>query len=134
MCFRYGKEGIPDKIDHLGTLIPLGTVDFYPNYGYDQPGAIGVIGVLDHRRAFEYFIYSIKNKGKFQTNTVLADTPDYCQPVEETKIVPETSEMGYYAEEYSTSGLHYVDVDFWPRRNVVSQLGILFGCSSSKYN
>src|SRR6185437_15598028 len=29
-------------VNHYGTLIPLGTIDFYPNYGYKQPGAIGL--------------------------------------------------------------------------------------------
>ncbi|CAG2122127.1 unnamed protein product, partial [Medioppia subpectinata] len=28
-------------VNHYGTLIPLGTIDFYPNYGYKQPGAQG---------------------------------------------------------------------------------------------
>jgi len=89
-------------IKYLGTILPLGTVDFYPNFGCSQPtkdkpevksnklgfssdsmknqecqtdGYFKTLGKISHNRAYEYFIWSISNPNKFKTNLMLKETP-----------------------------------------------------------
>ena len=103
--------------NHFGTLIPLGTIDFYPNWGCEQPG----IEVLDisgsHTRAVDLFTWSIKNPKKFITNEVLDHAPEYEKPVKKTCIVKYTeAQMGYFADKHAQKGLFYVktnDRDPW---------------------
>ncbi|CAG2182613.1 unnamed protein product, partial [Oppiella nova] len=64
-------------VNHYGTLIPLGTIDFYPNYGYKQPGAIGLHIAGSHTRAIDLFIWSIANPGKFRTYELLDGVPEF---------------------------------------------------------
>ncbi|XP_070562322.1 phospholipase A1-like [Ptychodera flava] len=94
-----GAKFIP--VNHLGTLIPLGTVDFYPNYGYDQLG-------IDHARVLDYYSFSIKNPGVLTTSRILDGTPDYENPVTKTKL-GEPAEMGYHCKE-SSRGLYYIAI------------------------
>jgi len=48
----------------LAFVQPMGTVDFYPNKGRDQPGCEGlpdIGGACSHSRCYEYFSESIQN-------------------------------------------------------------------------
>ncbi|XP_077987052.1 pancreatic lipase-related protein 2-like [Glandiceps talaboti] len=96
--------------DHYGSIVPCGTVDFYPNFGYQQPGrnAFDIAG--SHHSAIDYFIWSIPNPGKFATNQVLAGTPAYMKPVSKAKQVKETAEMGYHTLTHH-SGLYYLETN-----------------------
>ncbi|KAJ6225148.1 hypothetical protein RDWZM_003693 [Blomia tropicalis] len=85
-------------VNHYGSLIPIGTFDFYPNYGYHQPGAGTFTVAGSHLRSLELFAWSISNPGKFMTSIVLGETPDFDQPVEKTRDGGFTVEMGYHAD------------------------------------
>jgi hypothetical protein len=85
-------------VNHYGTLIPLGTVDFYPNYGYCQPGAGEFKIAGSHLRSIDLFTWSISNVGKFRTYDLLDGTPEFEKPVKKTKRDPICAEMGYYAD------------------------------------
>lgn len=120
---------------YCGTLIPLGTIDFYPNFGWSQPtkgtpkakslpkndgiSGLGADGV-SHKRAHEYFIWSISNRHKFKTNLVLDESPRVDKifhgaypnvtSVHKVKWVATTAEMGYYADKVKSinPGNYYV--------------------------
>lgn len=97
-------------VNHYGTLIPLGTVDFYPNFGYRQPG-IGHFTIAgSHHRSIELFIWSIENSGQFVTNAVLDGTPAFEDPVEKVKYESDKIEMGFHFDE-SQSGLFYLETN-----------------------
>ncbi len=85
-------------VNHYGTLIPLGTVDFYPNYGYHQPGAGGFTIAGSHMRSIDLFTWSISNSGKFTTYDLLDGTPEFEKPVKKVKRDAFSAEMGYYAD------------------------------------
>lgn len=95
-------------VNHYGTLIPLGKIDFYPNWGYNQPGAGYFTIAGSHHRAIEVFLWSITNPGKLVTNTVLVGRPDFEKPVKEVKYVVENVEMGYHFDE-KCEGLFYIE-------------------------
>lgn len=89
-------------VNHYGSLVPIGTVDFYPNYGWKQPGA-GLFEVAgSHTRATELFQWSIRNPGKFVTNLVLSTVPRFEEPANSSVRCGFNVEMGYYA----TSNVH----------------------------
>ena len=83
-------------VNHYGTLIPLGTIDFYPNYGYRQPGSGGFQLAGSHIRAIDLFIWSIANPGKFRTCDVLDGKPEFEKPVKTLKKDLKCVEMGYH--------------------------------------
>lgn len=88
-------------VNHYGSLIPIGTIDFYPNFGFHQPGA-GTFKVAgSHLRALELFEWSIDNPGKFLTNQVLVGVPDFDDPVTKAGFTIHKVEMGYYADKYA---------------------------------
>ena len=92
---------------HYGTLIPLGHMDFYPNYGYDQPG-IGLHIAGSHERSYELFIWSITNPGKFRTQDLCRTRPDYEKPCDKF-VKGEIGEMGFYADtSRSRSGNYFI--------------------------
>ncbi|XP_070564507.1 phospholipase A1-like [Ptychodera flava] len=93
-------------VNHFGTLIPLGDVDFYPNYGTEQPGCSSIGG--SHSRVLDYYNYTIKNHGVLTANQVLDGTPGYEKQVKKTKR-GRPAEMGYYCEE-SSRGLYYISI------------------------
>lgn len=100
-------------VNHYGTLIPLGKIDFYPNWGYSQPGA-GIFTIAgSHHRAIEYFLWSITNPGKMTTNTALVQKPEFEKPVKEVKYVVEHVEMGYHFSE-TCEGLFYLETESEP--------------------
>lgn len=109
-------------VPYFGTLVPLGSIDFYPNYGWNQPnyddspekphmveseaerkediGSYDSHGfTVSHRRVIDYFIWSIDNKAKFATNLVLEEHPCVDKAVHRLRFVAEHREMGYYADE-----------------------------------
>lgn len=90
-------------IPYFGTLVPLGKIDFYPNYGWNQPSTDERANVKpmmarnprnnskkfvksnspygynmseSHSRAIEFFRWSIENPGKFRTYLQLEQAPD----------------------------------------------------------
>ncbi|XP_070571895.1 pancreatic lipase-related protein 2-like [Ptychodera flava] len=93
-------------VNHFGTLIPLGDVDFYPNYGTEQPGCSGIGG--SHSRVLDYYNYTIKHPGVLTTNQVLDGTPGYEKPVKKTKR-GRPAEMGYYCKR-GYNGLYYISL------------------------
>ena len=103
---------------HFGTLIPCGTIDFYPNFGLaPQPGCKRRVPDLaaSHQRAIEYFIKSIKEPDAFKTNQELAEKPEPENPVQDVKKANKNiAQMGYYADKGQiTKGLFYVNVNDW---------------------
>ena len=85
-------------VNHYGSLIPIGTLDFYPNFGYHQPGAGTFTVAGSHLRSLELFAWSITNPGKLLTSDVLAGTPDFDLPVDKAMPGQFQVEMGYYAK------------------------------------
>jgi hypothetical protein len=88
-------------VNYYGTLIPLGTIDFYPNFGHSQPRCEGLNYwkfSCNHSRAIYLFIWSISNRGKFKTYLKLKGEPGYMNPVNEHIEVESPAEMGYYAD------------------------------------
>ena len=77
-------------------------MDFYPNYGYHQPGAGTFTVAGSHLRALELFAWSIakENEGKFVTSDVLASTPDFDDPVDKSMPGKYQVEMGFYADHW----------------------------------
>ena len=103
-------------MNHYGTLLPWGTIDFYPNYGISpQPGCSdinpGEIG-KSHGRAIDYFTWSIANKEKFITNKELIEKPEYEKPVKKYKT-SNIAQMGYWATD-KVKGCYYVHVNAEP--------------------
>ena len=95
---------------HYGTLLPLGTIDFYPNWGGEQPGVSYGSGMHgeDHHRAIAYFQWSIKHPTKFITNQVLTETPTYTNIKKETRRIGAKAQMGYFANYRKHDGLFYL--------------------------
>ncbi|OTF75416.1 Pancreatic triacylglycerol lipase-like protein [Euroglyphus maynei] len=87
-------------VNHYGSLVPIGTLDFYPNYGYHQPGAGTFTVAGSHLRSLELFEWSITNPHKFLTEKVLSSTPDFDDPVNENEPTKYTAEMGFYADRW----------------------------------
>src|SRR5699024_9967156 len=73
-------------VNHYGSLVPIGTLDFYPNFGYHQPGAGTFTLAGSHLRSLELFAWSISNPDRFLTSDVLAGTPAFDEPVD--KAIP----------------------------------------------
>lgn len=90
-------------IPYFGTILSLGTIDFYPNYGFGSRRSLG-----NHALAHELFTWSIKNPGKLETAQKLNKDGSI------TKLVPagvkvnacmktvqktRAAEMGYFADQ-----------------------------------
>ncbi len=103
-----------ELINHYGTLIPFGTIDFYPNYGYEQPGCHSTSE--NHHRSVSLYIWSITNPGQFITNLFLKQVPTYDTPVPSTKKVNQYAEMGYYADltNLTQTGSWYIETSAAP--------------------
>lgn len=52
-------ECIHTNGDSLGLLEPFCTVDFYPNFGVNQPGCSIMLDLCSHSRAWQYFAESL---------------------------------------------------------------------------
>lgn len=79
--FKYNKESerlaptdanyvevIHTNSDDMGFLTPLGTADFYPNWGYSKIGRMPgcLLSSCSHSRAVDYFAESIMNPYAFE--------------------------------------------------------------------
>ena len=113
------------SVPYFGTLVPLGTIDFYPNFGWSQPtydkpdqkpymvtqkaepkGPLSKYGsgfTISHTRALEYFIWSIDNRDKFRTKLILEGAPDVVTAVHRVKCVAVETEMGYFADQHENN-------------------------------
>ena len=90
---------IPPQM-HFGTLLRLGHIDFYPNWGRRmQPGCGRTMVACSHSRAIDLYIWSIAHPGPFVTNQIvhgaitwdkITDVPGFTQD--------QDAEMGYYAD------------------------------------
>ena len=95
---------------YFGTYLPLGSVDFYPNYGFHQKQVFDVEkervvsprGDISksHSRAIDFFIWSINRKNVFKTNRVLLERPDVESICYETRKSQFCLQMGYNADHY----------------------------------
>jgi hypothetical protein len=103
---------------YFGTLLPLGTIDFYPNFGHSTTKS--KFNIDNHILAYKCFIWSIKNKGKFKTGKVLDGTPTIklhpgvvtVNPIYKTKNVIKEAEMGYYADQViGLDGNYYLKIN-----------------------
>lgn len=97
-------------INKYGTLKPCGTLDFYVNYGFDQPNAADFTNAGSHLRAIELFAWSIENGGELRSQFVLNPAPDVDKPVKKAKRVVQPAEMGYHADGKPT-GCYYMETN-----------------------
>lgn len=105
------------RLPYYGTIIPLGTIDFYPNYGFGtKRDAYG-----NHILAYELFTWSINNQGKFKTRHELETKGaivifPFRVKVKACKAFKKPSgleaEMGYFANKVSAQvGNWYVPIN-----------------------
>lgn len=115
-------------VPYFGTLVPLGKIDFYPNYGWNQPtidrsfnhkpdievdsnnrkvaqpSPLGGAISDSHGRAVEYFLWSIAHKGAFRTQLQLESDPDVEHAVHRVKRTHEPDdievEMGFHTDQH----------------------------------
>lgn len=105
-------QAIISPTNHYGTFIPLGDIDFYPNWGHSQPGCSIVNIIGSHLRAIDYYTWSITNPGKFVTDKKLVETPGYMEPAKTwSSLDNETVEMGYYCKSNSPHGNYYLQTN-----------------------
>lgn len=107
---EFRSSELHSLINKYGTLKPCGTLDFYVNYGYDQPGASPFTEAGNHLRAIELFAWSIENPGELRTQFVLASAPEVDKPVTKTKRVVIPAELGYHADSKPT-GNYYLQTN-----------------------
>lgn len=100
-------QSITAPTNHYGTLIPMGTVDFYPNWGHSQPGCEMFSFIGSHNRAFSLFTQTIFRAGKFRTNLKVKECPTYMNIKHEYVQVEEEVEMGFYCE--GGQGMYYIE-------------------------
>lgn len=120
-------------IPYYGTLVPLGDIDFYPNFGWNQPSDDGKINAKpkiqrdrydnkvpmpskygafiseSHGRAIDFFIWSIQNPGRFRTHQQLETEPGIERAVHRIiSTLPEHGievEMGYHLDSFIQKNL-----------------------------
>lgn len=103
-------------LPYFGTILPLGSIDFYYNYGFGTTSD----SLRNRALAHELFIWSITNPGKLQTCQELVEdgliTP-YPVGIEvnaslETRYRKGKAEMGYFADTVShQSGNWHVPIN-----------------------
>lgn len=117
-----------NDVPYFGTLVPLGKIDFYPNYGWNQPttddnssskptirmdqfqkkiaeaSPYGGNITESHGRALDYFLWSINNQSAFRTHLKLDGIPDMNKPVHRLVATDFEhnieAEMGYHCDTY----------------------------------
>ncbi|CAL8139644.1 unnamed protein product [Orchesella dallaii] len=102
-------QSITAPTNHYGTLVPMGTVDFYPNWGHSQPGCENFSFIGSHNRAFELFTWTVFRPGKFKTNMKLKDSPTYMTIKKDVFPDEEETEMGFYCD--GGKGNYYIEVN-----------------------
>ncbi len=104
-------QALTSPTNHFGTLVPMGNLDFYPNWGHSQPGCVNFSVIGSHNRSFELFTESISKPGRFLTNMKLVKEPAFMSITEEVEIVggPEV-EMGFHCSG-GAKGNFYIEVD-----------------------
>lgn len=117
-------------LPYFGTLVPMGLVDFYPNYGWNQPSKdrsrsekpdlemdakhhkvaqpspYGGYISDSHGRAIDFFLWSVGHRGAFRTHLKLDGEPDVESAVH--RIITTgvngreevTAEMGYFCDRF----------------------------------
>lgn len=117
-------------VGNVGTLKPMGHVDFYPNAGAWQPGCKldaykkrGIIdGIIDklfpenlspicsHYRAVRFFIDSLKSENicSYVTQTMCEDAYKLPGSCNESESDVDIQSMGYSANKFSGRGKYYL--------------------------
>ena len=90
---------IPPQM-HFGTLLRLGHIDFYPNWGRRmQPGCGRTMVACSHSRAIDLYIWSIAHPGRFATNQLVEGTISWDKITDIPGFTQnQYAEMGYYAD------------------------------------
>ncbi|ODM97890.1 Pancreatic triacylglycerol lipase, partial [Orchesella cincta] len=105
--------------NHYGTLVPLGSIDFYPRYGQVPPVTNPLDIYRSHERAVDLFILSITHQGLFRTNETLDGSPGIGQLIA-TRQVSVTAEMGYWANAAFIPGATDSRVNFYVNQEIMS--------------
>jgi len=100
-------DGFHKALLPLGTLLPMGHVDFYPNYGGNQQGTLHADVAHSHSMAYEFYIKSVESKSIFKATCVLKETPSN-GPCKVVKKANAAAQMGFWCET-SSRGLYYLD-------------------------
>lgn len=114
-------NGEPNIVMNLGTMKPLGHVDFYPNGGGDQPGClldplkydeyeeadslVDLMPACSHFRAVLYFLESIKTPC-FHARLICTDPSNMPGSCSSSAIPLQT--MGFSSGAYPTKGIFYL--------------------------
>ena len=97
-----------------GRFEPMGTIDFYPNYGYLQPSTASKIAevAFSHERSHVLFTRSIGHKGKLKTKERFEVAPSGSKKNPKHKASTAAVEMGYYADAGGNipTGLYYIKI------------------------
>lgn len=95
-----------NPVGHYGTLLSSGHLDFYPNWGYQQPFWWDLLGpsfyfnpfgILSHQRSHELFTWSVSNPDKFVTSVRILGQPSLEAPPTKSERSEMIVEMGFHA-------------------------------------
>lgn len=104
-----GTQALISPTNHYGTLIPLGDIDFYPNWGHTQPGTSSSLNIIaSHLRSIDLFIASIQNPRKFITTAKLVEIPSYMEPAKTIQEEEQVAEMGFHCKQNGPRGNYYL--------------------------
>lgn len=136
--FKYNKESerlaptdadyvevIHTNCDDMGFLTPLGTADFYPNWGFDKIGRMpGCLrSSCSHARAVEYFAESIMNPYAFEASkcdSFESMRDGRCQMEEDQNIV-KAYMGGIQMESGKSAGVFYLKTNKYAPYGMSSQ-------------
>ena len=108
---KFRSPDMLSLINHYGTLRPLGSLDIYVNYGYDQPNAADFTNAGNHMRAVELFMWSIDNPGELKTQWTLDPPPDVDKPSTKLKRVVINAELGYHCNDNRAMGNYFLETN-----------------------
>lgn len=93
---------------NLGFGNPIGQSDFYPNFGYSQPGCgIDLTGSCAHGRAYEFFAESIYNPNFVAQGCTSANDIRYNRCTQ----TGETARMGGEPPNHGVTGYFILDTN-----------------------